>query len=99
MSKVSARTAAAAKAKVDMSEVEKKKAALAKLFPDTDIRIGSDETLDIPRISTGSAAYQRAVLPRFSVRTLAVKQHSRSPVSLTYKSKAALRSSLTWNPR
>lgn len=54
MSKVSARTAAAAKAKVDMSEVEKKKAALAKLFPDTDIRIGSDETLDIPRISTGS---------------------------------------------
>jgi len=54
LSKVSARTAAAAKAKVDMSEVEKKKAALAKLFPDTDIRIGSDETLDIPRISTGS---------------------------------------------
>lgn len=54
MSKVSVRNVTLAKAKVDMSEVEKKKAALAKMFPDTDIRIGSDATLDIPRISTGS---------------------------------------------
>ena len=54
MSTVSARKVTIAKAKVDLAEVEKKKAALAKMFPNTDIRVGSDATLDIPRISTGS---------------------------------------------
>lgn len=54
MSKVSAKAVTLAKAKADMSAVEEKRAALAKMFPNTDIRVGSDETLDIPRISTGS---------------------------------------------
>jgi len=54
LSTVSARKVTIAKAKVDLAEVEKKKAALAKMFPNTDIRVGSDATLDIPRISTGS---------------------------------------------
>ena len=105
LSTVSARKVTIAKAKVDLAEVEKKKAALAKMFPNTDIRVGSDATLDIPGFLPAPlwlilllvAAYPLAVSPRFSAHIPAVRPHSRSPVSLTYKSRVALRSSLTWS--
>ena len=105
MSTVSTRKVTIAKAKVDLAEVEKKKAALAKMFPNTDIRVGSDATLDIPRISTGSIVVDSIIgggLPAGRITEIFGPYSSgKTTFALTsianVQSRVALRSSLTWS--